>query len=225
MTKIIPFFNYIILIIGLIYSCSDSVEPDNTDVPYVSLNINDERQFIYLRDSSTVLYKVKEHAVRSDGFPVYLFEWRRGTDSATYSYYAIKDGFFISTQIDTVRDSINYLVQNPFREQRLAKLFPAEGDTWIKIIGENPPSYFIANYFSHKNTPAADFKDVFGFIDNSITVFYAKGIGHIASTLMQDSVEILATYIKVNGKIYGEKIPPRDPILKKITTIENILEP
>jgi len=210
---------------ALIYSCSDSVEPENTDVPYVSLNINDERQFIYLRDSSTVLYKVKEHAQRSDGLSVYLFEWHRGTDPATYNYYAIKDGFFISTQIDTVRDSINYLVENPFREQRLAELFPAEGDTWIKIIGENPPSYFVANYFSHKNTPASDFQNVFGFSDNSSTAFYAKGIGHIASTLVQDSVEILATFIKVNGKIYGEKIPPRDPIFNQINSINNILEP
>ena len=139
--------------------------------------------------------------------------------------YAIKEGFFISTQIDTVRDSINFLVENPFREQRLAKLFPAEGDTWIKIIGENPPSYLIANYFLHKNTPAADFQNVFGFSDNSITVFYAKGIGHIASTLVQDSVQILATFIKVNGKIYGEKIPPRDPIFNKVTITKNILEP
>lgn len=202
-----------LILMTLFIACSDSVEPEIQNPAYVSLTIGDERQFFFTTDSSTILYTTKEKLVRSDGYPVYTYEWYHGKDTIPMvRYYAIKDGFFISTELDTVRDSTYYLPENPFFEQRLAKLYPKDGDYWQSIVGDSSARYFVAKNIGIQKTPAGVFMNSFSFtLDNLISVNYSKGIGHISSIILSDSTGFLSCYIKVNGKIYGKKIPPRDP--------------
>lgn len=206
-----------LILITLFIGCSNSVEPKIPNLPFVSLTVGDERQFFFTTDSSTILYIVKEKLVRSDGFDVYSYEWYFGKDTIpSLGYYAIKDGFFIATELDTVRDSIYYLPSNPFREQRLAKLYPKDNDIWQSIPGDSTTAFFIAKNIGTQKTPAGVFNNSFSFtLDNFLSVNYSKGIGHISSILLTDSTGILSTYLKVNQRIYGEKIPPKDPVYYK----------
>lgn len=206
-----------LILITLFIACSNSVEPEIPNLPFVSLTVGDERQFFFTTDSSTILYIVKEKLVRSDGFGVYTYEWYFGKDTIPIlGYYAIKDGFFIATELDTVRDSIYYLPSNPFREQRLAKLYPKDNDIWQSIPGDSTTAFFIAKNIGTQKTPAGVFNNSFSFtLDNFLSINYSKGIGHISSILLTDSTGILSTYLKVNQRIYGEKIPPKDPVYYK----------
>lgn len=210
-TKILTLIYSLLLLFA---ACSDSVEPEIISLPYMSLTIGDERQFFFTTDSSTILYIVKEKLQRSDGYGVYTYEWYSGKDTIpSIRYYAIKDGFFIATELDTVRDSTNYVPGNPFREQRLAKLYPEDGETWQNIPGDSTALYFVAKNIGTQKTPAGIFHNSFSFtLDNFLSVNYSKGIGHIASILLADSTAFLSTYLKVNNKIYGTKIPAKDPI-------------
>jgi hypothetical protein len=201
------------LLFSLFLACTELVGPTFLNPPFVSLTIGDERQFIDKADSSTVLYIVKEKIQRSDGLDVYIFEWYSGTDTNSWkSYYAIKDGFFIATELEIVSDSNYYLPTNPYREQRLAKLYPEDGEIWQSIPGDSTSSYFSAKSIGKQTTPAGTFDNSFSFtLDNLLSVNYSKGIGHISSIVLSDSSGILSTYIKVNGKIYGTKFPKKDP--------------
>ena len=202
-----------LIIVTLFNACSDSVEPEIQNLPYVSLTIGDERQYFFSTDSSTILYTIKQKLARSDGYPVYTYEWYYGKDTVpSVRYYAIKDGFFISTELDTVRDSTYYLPENPFFEQRLAKLYPKDGDFWQNIVGDSAAKYFVAKDIGTQKTPAGVFKNSFSFtLDNFLSVNYSKGIGHISSFILVDSTKLLSCYIKVNGQVFGKKIPSRDP--------------
>lgn len=208
------FFLLSILITCILLSCSESTDPNDSNPSYVPLYVGDERQFIFTTDSSTVSYIVKAQLKRSDGLKTFAYEWYYGADTIpVYSYYAIKDGFFIATQLDTVRDTINFLPNNPFGEQRLAKLFPKDGDTWQNIVGDSSASYFVAKNIGSQRTSAGLFYNCFSFtLADLISVNYARGIGHISSILLSDSTGILSTYLKVGGKVYGKKIPPKDPV-------------
>jgi hypothetical protein len=204
---------YSILLSILFNRCSDSVEPEIQNLPYVSLTVGDERQYFFETDSSTIQYTIKEKLARSDGYPVYSWEWYYGKDTIPVTgYYGIKDGFFISTELDTVQDSSYYLTENPYYEQRLAKLYPKDGDLWQNIVGDSSARYFIARNIGTQVTPAGVFNNTFSFtLDNFLSVNYSKGVGHIASIVLIDSTKLLSCYLKVNGKVYGKKIPPRDP--------------
>lgn len=194
-------------------SCSDSVEPIAENLPYMSLKIGDERQIVFANDSSTIFYRVNDSANRSDGMIVFSYAWYYGTDTTpNISYYGIKDGFFIATELDTVKDSSNFIPSNPFREQRLAKLFPSNGDTWQSIVGDSLSGYFIASDIGAHQTFASTFNNCFSYkFCDFLSVIYSKGIGHIASIYLPDSSAYLSSYIKVNNKIYGSKMPPKDP--------------
>ncbi len=131
------------ILITFCISCSEPNGPKIQNLPFVSLTIGDERQFFLSTDSSTILYAVKDKLLRSDGLTVYSYEWHYGIDTIPFiSYYAIKDGFFIATELDTVRDSTIYLPNNPFCEQRLAKLYPKDGDIWQSIAGDSTSPFF-----------------------------------------------------------------------------------
>lgn len=204
---------YSILLISVINTCSDSVEPESENLPYVSLTIGDERQLFFTTDSSTISYLVKEKLKRSDGYEVYAAEWYYGKDTIPIvSHYAIKEGYFIATELDTVNDSTHFLPENPYREQRLAKLYPKDGDAWLNIPGDSNAVFFVAKSIGTQQTPAGIFNNSYSYtLDNFLSVNYSKGIGHISSIILQDSTGLLTNYIKVRGKTYGKKIPPKDP--------------
>ncbi len=73
--------------------------------------------------------------------------------------------------------------------------------------------FFVAKNIGTQSTPAGIFENSFSFtLDNLISVNYSKGIGHISSIILSDSLAILSSYIKVNKKIYGSKLPAKNPV-------------
>ncbi|RPI72978.1 MAG: hypothetical protein EHM47_07050 [Ignavibacteriales bacterium] len=211
------------LIFNLFISCTDPVGPGVPGIPFVSLTVGDERQFMFNTDSSTILYKVKYEVLRSDGLQVFVYEWLYGEDSIPrLDYYALKDGFFIATELDTVRGTISYLPDNPFREQRIAKLYPQEGEVWQSIIGDSTSLFFTAKNIGVQKTPAGLFNNCYGFVlDNALSVNYAKGIGHVSSIFLSDNTGYVSTYIKVKSTTYGTKVPPKSPFIRGKNTDTN----
>jgi hypothetical protein len=217
------FFLLSILIGCTLLSCSESTTPNDSSPSYVPLNVGDERQLLFTTDSSTVYYTVKAQLNRSDGLKIFEYNWYYGTDTIPgILYYALKDGYFIATLLDTLRDSTYYLPDNPFREQRLAKLYPKDGDAWLNIPGDSSATYFVAKNIGSQRTPAGLFYNCFSFtLDDIVSINYAKGIGHISSIVLPDSNGFLSTYLKVGGKVYGKKIPPKDPVFPAKSSRKN----
>lgn len=196
----------------LFVSCSDSVSTKTNKQPLVSLAVGDERQFIYTVDSSTIFFVITGQKQRSDGLNTFVCEEYYGKNTTPFvSYYAIKDGYYISTRLDTTYDPRIHMPNNPYCEQRLAKLFPNDGDTWQNWETDSTYSSFTTKSIGSQKTPAGVFNNCFGFTwSNRLNVNYAEGIGHISSTFLEDGTAYVSTYIKVNGKVYGNKFPAKN---------------
>lgn len=196
----------------LIPSCSDPAEGLPDDPPYVSLHVGDERQLVWTSDSSTVLLTITGTTKRSDSTVVYRGEWFYGTDTVTLiSHYLIKDGFFVATELDsTGGEGYPPLPGNPYREQRLAKLYPTNGERWISITGDSLSLQFTASAAGSKKTFAGPFMQCYSFtLGSFLHVYYAKGVGHIASDFGDSTSRYLAIYIKTGKKVYGSKFPAK----------------
>lgn len=206
-------FVFTVLIILSASSCSDAVVNPPDDPPYVSLQTGDERQFVLTTDSSTLLYRITGTTKRSDSTLVFRSEWVYGTDTAVnVSYYFIRDGYFIATDLDTTEQGHSAVPGNPFREQKLAKLYPANGDRWKSINGDTSSIYFTASFTDSTQTFAGRFSNCVCYSAGDILkIYYAKGVGHIASHFNQGEGKYLASYIKTGGKVIGSKFPAKSP--------------
>lgn len=205
-------FTLVSLVLLLIPSCSDPAEGIPDDPPYVSLNIGDERQLVWTSDSSTVLLTITGTIKRSDSTVVYRGEWFYGTDTnLMISHYMIKDGFFIATELDSTGvEGFPPLPGNPYREQRLAKLYPTDGEYWSSISGDSLSLWFIASDAGMRKTFAGTFMRCYSFsLGGFIQVYYAKGVGQIASEMGGTTNRYLASYVKTGNKIYGSKFPAK----------------
>lgn len=194
----------------IFYTCSDSTSPTTvSNNAYMVLNVGDERQVIYTQDSSTILMKIIGTTKRSDGLDVFIGKQISGTSDTSLfeSYYALTDSFYIATELK-IGSSIN---ENPFREQRLAKLYPLDGDTWLHTQGDYSTPIMRAKFIGTKTVPAGIFNDVYGFhLDNLMTLYYARGVGYIGTKVEQDSNYFVTTYMKIGGRVYGKLFPPKD---------------
>jgi hypothetical protein len=213
-------FTMLPFIVVFLLSCSEPTEPPKSDEPnYAPLNKGDIRQIVLHLDSSTVLMRVTSPLQRHDGVEIFGMEWSDGIQQPDTTYYMIKDGYFMSTELKPGSDTIN-----PFWEQRLAKVHPVNGEIWQIIQGDQHPNYFKAVFLNELITLGATFKNVFAFmmtsdslarVDTFMTVFYAENIGYIGTTLNRNfKPEISATYIKVDGKEYGKLWPPKGPSIR-----------
>ena len=167
----------------LFLSCDSSTETESP-TPYMSLNIGDVRQYFVEADSLNFKFTIIGETKRTDGQKVFIGVAGEGNmdDTTSRSFYFIRDGYFYGTELDTTSES-EVRDANPFFEQRLAKLFPNDGDRLIHTDGHIDSSYFVATYEGDKPTPAKEFKNVFGYtLDSLFTVYYAEGYGHIGSS-------------------------------------------
>jgi len=209
-------FTLIALILSVIsFSCTKPTNGLDFDKDtYVPLSLGDIRQSISLRDSSTMMDEVFTSTFRADSIRVFgrkYFVGDEQSDAPQIFYNYIKDGYFISTQLDTVKDLSLDISKNPFNEQRLAELYPKDGDTWVHSGGEHQPTIMKAKYIGSKTTPCKTFDDVFQFsIPGVLDIYYAKGIGWIGARFMGEQ-EVLVTYIKVGSREFGKLLPPKPP--------------
>ena len=199
--KYLCFISFAILFLA----CESTTETE-TPVPYVSLNVGDVRQYYSESDSSYSKISIIGETHRTDGQKVFISEYV--SDSTNLRFYNfIRDGYMYSTQLDSNSHGWN-LEDNPYVEQRLAKVFPSEGDKWVQIDGDTPLTYFAASFHGEKSTQAKVFSDVFTYIlEKTVIEYYANGFGHIGITRLDGSYPKFVNYIKVNGKEYGEYVP------------------
>lgn len=193
--------------IVLFISCESTTETESP-TPYISLHVGDVRQYFSEVDSSYSKWSIIGETSRTDRQKVFIGVYGEGTmdDTTSNSFYFIRDEYFYGTELDTISNQ-SIEVINPFNEQRLAKVYPEDGDKWIHTEGEDS-IYFVAKYEGDKSTPAKDFNNVYGFTLNSfLTVYYAEGYGHIGSSLTNGDFYGFVNYFKISGKEYGAYVP------------------
>ncbi len=194
-----------VLFLVLLTACNSSTETEEP-IPYMSLHVGDVRQYFSESDSTYETWNIVGETYRTDGQKVFISESIADSTNRRFFNF-IRDGYMYSTQLDTISTGWD-LPNNPYVEQRLAKLYPEEGDNWIMIEGDEPSRYFMANYVGEKITPAKDFDNVFGYtLDSILTVYYAKGFGHIGVLVSDNKFSIYLNYLKIDGKEYGEYVP------------------
>jgi hypothetical protein len=217
--KNIPFLKFLeifflLILMLIIWKCVGNPLSSDINMSFTPLNVGDVRQIIYYADSSTTLFSIVGKTRRSDGTEVFVEETKYGTQQALFtSYYLIKDGYFVATELDTTdRDDIDKNI-NPFAEQRLAKSYPEDGDTWKHTLGQIDSPFLISKSIGQLHTFCGTFDNVFGFsLSDLLTTFYAKGIGWIGtSTAFSDvMVDFSCSYIRVDGKVFGHLWPEKD---------------
>jgi hypothetical protein len=210
-----------LIILPFISSC-DSADSNDGSSEYVLLNIGDLRQYTSIIDSVTYYssWEVVKKARREDGLVVFATQWYASEYEREdfYSYYFIRDGYFYSTELAPVQDSLykdNLYNDNPYNEQRLAKVSPFPDEKWTR--NAESPDIFTANFIGKKSTPAGDFSDVFAFnLDEpGMHLYYARNFGHIGTGLYNGE-QILVNYIRVNGIERGKYITSTGATLKKL---------
>jgi len=199
----------------LIWSCSSPVEAPYAD-SYTPISVGDKTQLVFLGDSSTYLFSIIGKTKRTDGEIAYIQTLRYSVkiDTTTITqlhsnYLAITNGYLVVTRLNPVDSNYFYFKENPYIEQRIAKPFPNDSDTWVQIVPRQDSDYLVAEYLGHLETATKSYKNVFGFNlfdagDEFQDVdYYAKGMGWIGSPVY------LCTYKKVSGKEFGSLWPEK----------------
>jgi len=204
-----------VLITGTIFiGCEESSQPEEQKIPYMVLNVGDIREAVYFDGNDTIMVEKMNFVgkiKRTDGLE--LFKNANGIDT---SYYYLSNEYFIASDKNKNIDT-GYFKVNPYREQKLACLYPSEGISWQAILGDTSSLKFKAYYVGEKQTPCGVFKDVYVLKTSVLDIYYAPKVGWIGSKYAGATKEILATYIKVGGVEYGK------PSTKKLSK-RNILD-
>lgn len=191
----------------------------NDEQSYMPLNVGDMRQIIMVEDSSTLLMSIVGTDYRSDGRLVYAMEWKWGYFEPDTLYYLNRNGYFMGTELDTTDGyHINSAV-NPFGEQRLASLYPENGDIFIHTPGSSDNVFWIARKEKPLQTFCGVFSEVFSFhlldtLSSSaiMKTFYGKGYGYLGtSAFSSPEPDFLASYIRVGNKTVGAMWPTKNP--------------
>ncbi|MFZ5515185.1 MAG: hypothetical protein ACOY90_01020 [Candidatus Zhuqueibacterota bacterium] len=218
MEKISKFVRLLIVLSLLSCDMDPSVVETNF-ISYTPLQVGDFTQMIFLDDSSTITFGIVGTKLRADGMPTFIGEWQDGTFSPDTFYYFLKDGYFGSTELDTVTDDWLMRLLNPFREQKLAKSQPHPGDGWRHTLGDTDSTHWIARAEKPLDTFAGRFDNVFGFYlypqsgsSHFMKTYYGLDVGWLA-TAGSDVTGIFAlcSYKKVGGKTFGALWPAKNP--------------
>jgi hypothetical protein len=180
------------------------------------MNVGDVRQIVFLSDSMTELRKIVRTVKRKDGLDVFAEELTVGTARPDTLYYLIRDGFFMATELDSGSNPVN-----PFREQRLARINPTNGENWKHTLGYTDTTYFYTKYIGEQQALCGTFPNVYGFIltntyngilDTIMTIFYAPNVGYIGTDIDKDfRHEVSTSYVKVGDQVFGSQWPARNP--------------
>ena len=206
---------------ALLNSCESTfIEPIDLNglVPYMSLNIGDIRQYYDEAEGAYIQYEVVDTTRRVDGQKVFKMKntlfMPDGFNFRAILYYFIKDNFFIATRLDTVtdypQDQITNTNRNKFNEQKLAKIFPRNGDYFLRneTYADSQKFFFKISIIDSLITNCGKFKNVaqYEVIDSepdwNLLIYYAPYYGNIGSVLENKygKSKIFAAYIKANNK-------------------------
>ena len=216
-----------LLVILLGFGCQSSTEPGKLQIPapYVSLNIGDIRQ--YVEDETNIIdqFTTTDTTRRTDGQKVFKIEYivfypDGAIWTATLNFF-IRDNYYIQTKLDTIDEESENLKprnsKNKFDEQKLAQVFPINGDSFYRsdVVADSEKVLFNVSFIDSITTPCGKFKKVAQFemtdptIPLKMQILYAPGYGHIGSFIERDGkkYKLFATYIKTGEKELGEYIP------------------
>lgn len=220
---------FLLLSMLFVWNCPGNPLSIEMTTSYTPLDVGDIRQLVFHGDSSTTLMSVVGKTNRSDGTEVFIEEWKYGKQSVPFvSYYLVKDGYYMATELDTTSDDDINKAINPFGEQRLAKSHPVDGETWIHTLGRYDGAFWVSESIRKLNTLCGTFDNVFAFTlfekpgSSILTTYYAGGVGYLGtSTSFFPGLDFSCSYIKVNGKVYGHLWPAKDPTIGPINEQEN----
>lgn len=213
-------FFILALIVFFIFCDLDPSVVEKYFYTFTPLNIGDVTQLVFPMDSSTISFCIVGKTKRADNQVVFIGEWQDGTQEPNTFYYFLKDGYFLSTELDTIKDDWLMHLVNPFREQKLAKSQPHNGDVWVHTVGNSDSTYWIAKPEQKLDTFCGEFRNVYGFglfskydIEPFLKTYYGLGIGWLG-TAVSDTSGLIAScsYKKVGDKTFGELWPAKNPI-------------
>ena len=222
---------WLLSILLLTFKCSNNTEPvvKKPDA-FMTLNIGDVRQY-YDEKKLYIQVRVIDTLKRTDGKKVFALEESLLLDDGIYkgiNYYFIENGYFKQTYLDTVKTQ-DKNSENPFNEQKLAQVFPENGNSFLRNLGapDSAKIYFHIKLLDTLKTKYNTFQNVAEYtrISNSSntqgTFYYASGYGHIGSlfTSGKDTARVFVTYLKVNGREIGKYNEVFKKSLKKIKII------
>ena len=195
--------------------CKDDPVSSQSDNSYTPLAVGDITQLVAAHDSSTVLLEIIGTTRRSDNATVYIGKWQYGRSGFDTSYYFLKGGYYVATELEPVTDDSLLTLNNPYREQRLAKSFPNDGDQWIHTPGSTDTTWWLAAELDSLDTPAGHFENVFAFhLGGFMTVYYGRAVGWLGTGTpfnLTSQLDFACTYKYVGGKTYGHLLPAKDP--------------
>ncbi len=212
---------FITITVFLFIECNAPTKPITPveKVPYMTLNIGDQRQYYDQNINLYTEWNVIDTARRTDGSKIFLAEYfmylPNGRYEGKFSHF-IRDGYFWQTDTDTVKEpGINE--ENPFLETKIIPIFPNGDEYFISTIGvpDSEKVYRKIRVIDSLETPLATYKDVLECevigkdTSRVVKVYYVKEYGHIGLeiTNQNGTTQSFATYIKVGDKEIGEYIP------------------
>jgi hypothetical protein len=213
--KIFMNLNTLFLFAYLFVGCDKNIIGPENLVPYMSINVGDIRQYYVAPDNFYIQWEVIDKTFRTDSIETFSviesYIFSNGIFKAT-THYFIRDGYLIKTNIDSSLTSAN-----TFNEERLARIYPSDGENFLINIGASDTNKLfmnvkiidsletniitfnkIAEYEQIKNNNPTGFKS-----------FYAQKYGHIGSIINNGNYEgkILLNYLKTNQYELGSYVP------------------
>lgn len=191
--------------------CTSTTEPAGVKDGYVILKAGTVKQFYNYSDSTYTNEKIYGIVTREDGQEVYILGHNNSSPYSHllgYSYCFIRNDYYYFTQLVKDVNSVN-----PFREYRLGKVYPNDGDSWYSDEDTQNPerNYFTAHYIGQMKVPAGTFQNVYDFqyydptIEDTLHAYYAEGIGSIGSIHRHN--KIFLNYALIGDRSYGKQIP------------------
>jgi hypothetical protein len=213
-TKIFLILSLSIAIVVFV-SCNNSTEIEKPIEPYVSLQIGDMWQIYNTEEGYYKQEEVIDTVRRSDGIKAFTIKISMSSSNGLLTgkvYDLISDNYLLQTQLDTTASYTG----NKYEESILAKVYPKDGDNYMKIYGVTDSVNAQVNIKIKDSlaTPCGTFKNVAEYKMKNpydLYYYYAPGVGYIGSMAIIDGVrhDLFITYKVINGKVLGKykKLP------------------
>lgn len=227
-TKI--FYLFLFIILTSLSGCTSTAEPEEIidRIPYMSLNVGDIREYYYSDGNSYITWEVVDKTIRTDNHEVFtIIESFQSAIGILYavSYLFIWDDYLIRSELDSTDN-----VENPFNEERLAKLYPEDGDYFLGNKGapDSTKIYMEVTLSDSISTHAGKFYRIAQYHQtessnsSEMTIYYAEYYGHLGANIKNENGEgdVLLNYIKLNQEEIGAFVP-LDTSLNRILINKN----
>jgi len=211
-----------LLLIFVINACTKitetNIEPKQEPKPYMTLQIGDLRQYYLTGENTFAELEIVDTVKRSDSLKVYEMKNSFMLPDGVYygmSYGFIRDGYFWTTSLDTVKQPCINL-ENPFVEEKIINIYPINEEYFLRTGGvfESERTYHKLTVLDSFVTPFITYAkiqqcEIIGLDTvRNIRLYYAPNFGHVATLITNSAGPSLAyvTYLKVGEIEIGTQI-------------------